>query len=313
MVAGSSGWSVGRFRRLDAAFRAGDLATLREELGLLDGFPNVIADQAMGSCLTYAVYHSPIALISGLLETGADPNWPDDDGFPPLIAALACSVASPGATVRTDVHQTVELLLAHGANLTQRGVNDYTPLHVAAEHGDLMAVDMLLAHGADPNERTRIDELETPLELAIAAGHADVVARLEPLTAGSGWETASEFGNVAELRRLLAAGHDVDLQDRYGQTALMRAAHGGYAGAVDWLIAHGAELDHTAKHNLSALMLAVVSGHRRIALALVKAGADTAITGSAAPGFQHRTAADLNDARGDKHLATFIRSHARPT
>ena len=71
MVAGSSGWSVGRFRRLDAAFRAGDLATLREELGLLDGFPNVIADQAMGSCLTYAVYHSPIALISGLLETAA--------------------------------------------------------------------------------------------------------------------------------------------------------------------------------------------------------------------------------------------------
>ncbi len=289
------------------------MATLREELGRLDGFPNVIADQAMGSCLTYAIYHSPIALISGLLEAGADPNWPDDDGFPPLIAALFCSVASPGATVRTDVHQLVELLLAHGADLTQRGVNDYTPLHVAAGHGDLVAVDMLLAHGADPNQRTRIDELETALEVAVAAGHPDVVARLEPLTADPGWETASEFGNVDELRRLLATGQDVDSRDRYGQTALMRAAHGGHSDAVDWLIAHGADLDLTAKHNLSALMLAVVSGHPRIARALVKAGADTTISGSGAPGFQHRTAADLADERGDKRLAAFIRSNARQT
>ena len=86
-----------RYRRLDTALRDGDLATLQDELGDLDGFPNVVADPAIGACLTYAIYHAPIALIGSLLDVGANPDWPDDDGFPPLIAALSCSEAPTGA------------------------------------------------------------------------------------------------------------------------------------------------------------------------------------------------------------------------
>jgi uncharacterized protein len=63
-----------RYRRLDSAFRRGDLGALRGELGALEGFPNVEAHPAMGLCLTYAIYHSPLALVRALLEAGADPN-----------------------------------------------------------------------------------------------------------------------------------------------------------------------------------------------------------------------------------------------
>src|SRR5882757_433400 len=178
MASGDERRVVDRYRRLDTAFRAGDMGTLRQELGALAGFPNVIADPAIGACLTYAIYYSPIALVGEFLEAGADPNWPDDDGFPPLIAALSSSAVSPGAIVRRDVHRLVEMLLAHGADVAQRGINDFTALHVAAGHGDLDAVEILLAHGADPNAITRIDELETPLEVAVAAGHAVVAERL---------------------------------------------------------------------------------------------------------------------------------------
>lgn len=121
-----------RFGVLDAAFRTGDLETLRRELGSLEGFPNVIAHRAIGPCLTYAIYHSPIEMVAALLESGADPNAPTNDGFPPLIAALTCAIPTAGAKARTDVPQLVELLLTHGADVGQRGINDYTALHLAA-------------------------------------------------------------------------------------------------------------------------------------------------------------------------------------
>lgn len=299
---------VNRFRRLDQAFRTDDLNALRDELGDDDEFPNMIAHPAIGACLTYAIYHSPIELVAALLAAGADPNWPADDGFPPIIAALTCAVPTPGATTRTDVHELVEMLLAHGGEAGQRGINDYTALHVAAGNGDLDAVEILLAHGADPNEITRIDDLETALEVAASAGHHAVVDRLRPLTSRLEREPAAAAGDVAVLDRMLRRGHDIDATDGYGQTALMRAAHAGQSRTVDWLVARGADLDHTSKFHLSALMLAVVAGHRDVARSLVRGGADTTLTGSGAPGFHGKTAADLAEERGDKRLAAFIRS-----
>ncbi len=298
---------VDRFRRLDTAFRAGDVVSLRRQLGELDEFPNVIAHPAIGACLTYAIYHSPISLIDALLEAGADPNWPADDGFPPLIAALSCATSAPGTTPRTDVKDIRELLLRHGADVAQRGLNDYTPLHWAAGQGDLAIVELLLAHGADPNETTRIDNIETPIEVAVSEGRSAVVDRLSPLTTRLDWEHASQSGKLAELRRLIGNGHDIDATDGYGQTALMRAAHGGHADAVRWLIDHGAQLDHTSKFGLSALMLAVVAGHPRIARTLADSGADTTIRGTGAPGFHDKTAADLALDRGDERLANSLR------
>jgi uncharacterized protein len=299
-----------RYRLLDGAFRRGDLETLQRELGSLDGFPNVSPHPAIGPCLTYAIYHSPIEMIAALLDAGADPNNPADDGFPPLIAALTCAIRTPGATLRTDVRQIVELLHDHGADVGQRDFNDYTPLHIAAAEGDLEMVEILLAHGADPNEITRIDDYETPVEVAAARGRQEVVDVLRPRTPRLDWEQAAQSGDVAVLRRMLRSGHNVDAIDGHGLTALMRASHEGRADAVTLLIAQGAALDHTSKFGLSALMLAVICGHSRIARALVTAGADTAIRGTGAPGFLGKTAADLADEQGNKRLATFIRSRA---
>ena len=81
-----------------------------------------------------------------------------------------------------DLHALLRLLLARGADPNIHGINDYTALHLAAERGDLEAVELLLAHGADPNEATRIDDYETALDLAAKAGQTRVAARLAPLT-----------------------------------------------------------------------------------------------------------------------------------
>jgi ankyrin repeat protein len=299
------------YHRLDAAFSGGDLEALRREIGDLGDFPNVAPDAAIGLPLVYAIDHSPLSLVRELLDAGADPNSDSGDGFPPLIAALTCATPTPGATVRQDVPELVELLLRRGADVEQRGLNDYTPLHLAAAQGDLAMVKLLLRHGADPNQITRIDDMETPLEVAERAGNRDVADRLRPLTTQLNWEQAAARGDVRVLRRMRRDGHDIDAKDGYGLTALMRAAHAGQREAVQWLVAEGANLDHTSKFRLSALMLAVIGNNDKIARMLVRAGADTSIKGTGAPGFAGKTAADLAEEAGATKLAADIRHQAR--
>jgi ankyrin repeat protein len=117
------------------------------------------------------------------------------------------------------------------------------------------------------------------------------------------WEDAIKRANVQLVLDLLGRGADVNALDRYGQTALMRAAHAGHRELVETLIAQGADLNITAKHGLSALMLAVIAEHAEIARLLAKAGADLSLRGSGAPGFAGKTAADLAGERGMLELS----------
>ncbi len=159
-----------RFQRIHDAFQKGDLEALRAAVDDPAAVPNGLMPHAIGSCLVYAIYHSPLHFIRTLLEIGADPNAPVDDGFPPLIAALCCTRDMAGAARRSDVAEIIQLLLSFGADPNQRGINDLPPLHMAVAERNTTAVQILLDCGADPELRTRIDDCHTPAEMARAAG-----------------------------------------------------------------------------------------------------------------------------------------------
>lgn len=164
-------------RAIDAAYKRGDLAALRTLLGEPPDFPNCRGPAGGGEIiLEYAIYHSPLAFIRSLLELGADPNYEDHAGFPSLIAALS--------TDRADRYEMVELLLAFGADIQARGINDWTPLHYAAATDDQDGIRLLLARGADPSARTRIDDCATPLEEAEILGRSAAVRLLRELVPG---------------------------------------------------------------------------------------------------------------------------------
>ena len=157
-----------RLQAIDEAFRLGDLSALRAAVEDPGVVPNGPMPMVIGQCLVYAVYHSPLPFIGELLALGADPDRDDGDGFPPLIAALCCLRAQPGSTARTDVLDVLSVLLDHGANPDIRGINDWTPLHMAVSQGSAAAVRLLLARGADPALRTRIDTCDTAREYAVS-------------------------------------------------------------------------------------------------------------------------------------------------
>ena len=167
-----------RIMRIDAAFRAGDLEALRAAVDEPSIVPNGPMPLGIGPCLEYAIYHSPLAFIRTLLEIGADPNPAEHAGFPPLIAALSCSLPRYGAPGRQDVTGILSLLLSFGADPDQRGINDYTPLHMAVSEHNLPAVALLIDAGADARLQTQIDDYETPREMAEKAGLCEIAQLL---------------------------------------------------------------------------------------------------------------------------------------
>jgi ankyrin repeat protein len=166
------------FRAIDAAFRAGDFIALGRLLGgsprWFDG--KMPFELGLGHPLEYAIYWGPFGLVEWLLGEGSSVNYEDDKGFPSLFAALSSD--------RPDRHRVISLLLAHGADPDQRGINDWTVLHYAVCRRDADALGMLLSAGADPELRTRIDDCETPLETARRAGFEAGVLLLEAAAAG---------------------------------------------------------------------------------------------------------------------------------
>jgi len=126
----------------------------------------------------------------------------------------------------------------------------------------------------------------------------------------AGWEEAIKRGDLEAIRGWLDCGADVDSRDRYGQTALMLAAHAGNPEVVKVLIAYRANLNVTAKHGLSALMVALVAGHPESARLLAEAGADLSLRGTGSPGFAGKTALDLAVERNLRDLFPILQPEA---
>jgi len=158
------------------------------------------------------------------------------------------------AAIKNQDHDAARALLKQPARASQVETDGTTPLHYAAEAGDLQLVQMLLKAGAKPvANRYGI----TPLELAAERGDAPVIDAL--LQAGADAKgankegetylmTAARSGSLESMRLLLTRGADPNAQEGwYGETALMWAASQNHAAAVKLLIEAGAKTDTAGK------------------------------------------------------------------
>lgn len=114
--------------------------------------------------LTLASFFGQPDCLLLLLKAGADPN----------LAAANAARGAPlhAACAGADQQQRLaaaRLLLEHGAQANARQQRGFTPLHAAADSGDLDLIRLLLEHGADPGLAD--DDGQSPLDYARARGN----------------------------------------------------------------------------------------------------------------------------------------------
>jgi len=167
-------------------------------------------DKHEASPLCIAAAAGDKAMTQLLLDFGCDINARDGHGETPLFYILE-KRASREATL-----PMIKFLIERGADFDK--LTNYwneTPLFPAIRNSFGEAVEILMALGADPNQRSELDE--TPLLLAAATYDAKTVALL------------------------LDAGADIEARNRIGRTPLHIAAHGNRLAVVDLLLKSGAD------------------------------------------------------------------------
>jgi ankyrin repeat protein len=126
-----------------------------------------------------------------------------------------------------------DVVALHGADLSVRGGDGFTPLHLAAFFGGVDAVRAILATGFDPDADPENTFGVRPIHSAAAVGdHASVRALLEAGASPNVHQrggytplhTAAHNGDVELARLLLEHGADPSLVDDAGQTPLDMAA-----------------------------------------------------------------------------------------
>ena len=189
---------------------------------LIDKGADVNTPSRSETALMRAVGKGYVEIVRLLLSKGAQVNVNTDDGTPLMVAVgrgnteIMKLLLAAGADVKT-VHRTGDQALMMAAR--QRSYR--TP----AAEPNAEVVELLLAHGADPNAR------------------------------GDWKRTALMHANTAaKVKLLLAKGAEIDAQDEYGQTALMHAAERGNAGVASALLDGGASVNLTDNKGLTALL-----------------------------------------------------------
>lgn len=116
------------------------------------------------------------------------------------------------------IHEHSELLpifLQFGADVERPAAGGKTPLYIASNKGDLLAVELLLQHNANVEARNSID-------------------------GATALHEACEHGHLKVAQTLLQYGADINSKRPDGQSSLFLAAAIGDASIVEYLLQHGA-------------------------------------------------------------------------
>lgn len=236
-----------------------------------------LTDPDGATAIVLAVINAHYDLAAFLLERGADPNAADSQGMAALYAAIDMHTLAvghgrpnPQPSGRLNAIALVERLLAHGADPNARltgptlqrqhtagdailGAGS-TPFMRAAKTGDVVAMRLLLAAGADP--ALTLPNQSTALMLASGLGWRD------GSPAAPAYDQGTPADAVAAIALCLEAGLEVNATNASGDTALHAAVTGrGAPEIVRFLVEKGADLQARNKQGRTALEL-VESGRR---------------------------------------------------
>lgn len=174
----------------------------------------------------------------------------------PLFATQEVDMELIEAAARGD-SETVQTLLAQGANVEASDSRGRTAL-IAAAYADQVAVaELLIAAGADVNRKDQTQQ--------------------------SAYLIPTADGGLEFLRLMLDNGADVHSTDSYNGTGLIRAADRGHVEIIQELLQTDINVNHVNRLGWTALLEAIILGdggprHTEVVRLLVAAGADVNLT-----------------------------------
>ena len=175
--------------------------------------------------LMIAAQKGHVSVATFLIEHGANVDLQDENGNTALHHTLY------GSDVSCEI---LSCLTGSGADVN--GVNKvkHTPLMIAAKRGHLNALTLLIKHGAQDVDLQDSDGY-TALHYAVYS--SDISCEILSCLIGIGADVnartnngvtplmiAAEEGHINAVTSLVKCGANVDLQDKYGNTALHYAA-----------------------------------------------------------------------------------------
>eukprot|EP01113_Clastostelium_recurvatum_P000620 TRINITY_DN10290_c0_g1_i1.p1 TRINITY_DN10290_c0_g1~~TRINITY_DN10290_c0_g1_i1.p1 ORF type:complete len:595 (+),score=110.66 TRINITY_DN10290_c0_g1_i1:11-1795(+) len=208
----------------------------------------------------------------------------DHDSPDPLIAAIRKGNTLEATNVTRDTN---------GAHLCTMDARGHSPLHIAAEVGNIQLLQLFLSYKVDINVNK---EGFTPLHSACLHGQessvkaliqhgADVNAKMpfkckyrvdgDTMDVGStALSIAAARGFVPIVKRLLRKGAHVNSVSPVAETPLNVATKHGQIQSVTALLDHGADIQRRDEQGFTALHVAAYENHSHIVKLLLKRGAD---------------------------------------
>ncbi|XP_071507636.1 uncharacterized protein [Diadema antillarum] len=264
---------------------------------LLDGGVDVNVQKTNGMTpLHIAAVNGATDTAYQLLRNGADIELVDDEGMTPLHRAALYNRV-----------ETVALLIHEGAVIDEVDNNGFTPLLCTAWKGHVPAGDLLLTRGADINVFDH--HHKSPLHWAAEMDHPEFVAfllknggqdlnNLPDIFERTALHYAAEVGNVEIVRLLLEYKARSDARDGLEKTPVHVAAQAGYVHCVEELLRDTPDLlNEDDRDGMTPLLTACYYGHHRVAMTLLKMGADVSKVND-----EYRTALIL--AAANNHVMT---------
>ncbi len=238
--------------------------------------------------LLMAATRGDINVLRHLLKNGADINTRDRDGATALILAT-----------RDNYGNIVRALVNRGANVHLKAHNGDTALGVATKNS-LSEIIQILQEGRTKGANSSTDRLEPVSQIrmgndkllsedgrdgakqkqltdpgSLANEKKDEI--MEAVFANTALMIAAEEGNLAEVRKLLKQGSDINETNCQQESALMLAAGAGHFAVISELLQNGAGTnvnDCDLFLNMSALHKAAEIGDVKIIHELLKHGAN---------------------------------------